>query len=239
MAFQDHDHQLGPGLPKHLLMARVESVQPIAKDGPGLVEPLPGGVGHRDASHAAGAREPLQELADMAAAGRLGQHARRDWFFRPGPNPVGVCGNGGQRRQSAESSSPGNRLAFHGSRISHESQPGEGAPGDDCPVRPHKNDPGLYAWDGVQVDFFHSPDGINWMPYPDNPRTVGEGDPCCASPIRPARHELAGKERHEPSCRAGGPAPVFHEERQALLLPIPVAGRGSHGNLARKRVSWK
>ena len=40
-----------------------------------------------------------------------------------------------------------------------------------------KSDPGLYAWDGVEVDLFHSPDGIEWVPYEGNPRKVGEGFP--------------------------------------------------------------
>ena len=38
-----------------------------------------------------------------------------------------------------------------------------------------KNDPGLYAWDGVQVDFFHSPDGINWDAIPGQPPNRGGG----------------------------------------------------------------
>ena len=85
-------------------------------------------------------------------------------------------------------------VEFQGSRDNNMLPPGEYVPGHYDPHEPDpdkrykkvvrressiapKNDPGLYAWDGVQVDFFHSPDGINWTPYPDNPRTVGEGDP--------------------------------------------------------------
>lgn len=85
-------------------------------------------------------------------------------------------------------------VEFQGSRDNNMLPPGEYVPGHYDPHEPDpdkrykkvvlressiapKNAPGLYAWDGVQVDFFHSPDGIKWTPYPGNPRTVGEGDP--------------------------------------------------------------
>ena len=126
MAFQRHHHQLGPGLLQHFPVAPIEPRQTIAQDGLGLIELLPGGVRDRDTAHAAGAREPLQVIAEMAAR-RLGQNTRRNGLFRSSPDPVGVGRNSGQRRQSAESSSSGDLLAFHGASIYQAAQPGEWA----------------------------------------------------------------------------------------------------------------